>query len=265
MNSADLFPIFLSLRVSTIATVLAIAVGIVPAWFLADRHFPGRNVLDALIALPVVLPPSVLGYYLLLLIGRRGAIGSFLEHTFGVRLVFTWQAAVIAAVVAAMPLFIRSARAAIEQVDPAYIGAARTLGRSELFIFIRVVLPLSWRGVLAGIILCWARALGEFGATLLVAGNIPGRTQTMAIAIYDAVQAQDIARANGLVLILTAISVIVIVLLNRLAAPQRVGIGGRRRALRGAAGSGRAGSGRMSSERMSSGRAGSGRRSRGVR
>ncbi len=219
MSSSDLFPVFLSLRVSTIATLIAIAVGIAPAWLLANKRFPGRELLDALITLPVVLPPSVLGYYLLLAIGRRGTIGAWLEHTFGVRVVFTWQAAVIAAVIAAMPLFVRAARGAIEQVDPAFVGAARTLGRSEPYIFFRVVLPLAWRGVLAGVVLCWARALGEFGATLLVAGNIPGRTQTMAIAIYDAVQAQEMARANGLVLILTGISVMVIVLLNRLAAP----------------------------------------------
>lgn len=220
MTDIDLFPVFLSLRVSTIATIISVAVGMVPAWLLAHRRFPGRNVLDAVITLPIVLPPSVLGYYLLLLIGRRGLIGAWLEQSFGVRLVFTWEAAVIAAVVAAMPLFIRSARAAIEQVDSTYLGAARTLGRSEPFIFFRIVLPLAWRGILAGIILCWARALGEFGATLLVAGNIPHRTQTMAIAIYDAIQAQDMARANGLVLILTSISVIVIVLLNRLSEPK---------------------------------------------
>lgn len=220
MTDIDLFPVFLSLRVSTIATIISVAVGMVPAWLLAHRRFPGRNVLDAVITLPIVLPPSVLGYYLLLLIGRRGFIGAWLEQSFGIRLVFTWEAAVIAAVVAAMPLFIRSARAAIEQVDSTYLGAARTLGRSEPFIFFRIVLPLAWRGILAGIILCWARALGEFGATLLVAGNIPHRTQTMAIAIYDAIQAQDMARANGLVLILTSISVIVIVLLNRLSEPK---------------------------------------------
>ncbi len=216
MSAHELFPVFLSLRVSTIATVIAVLVGIGPAWALANKRFPGRNVLDAVITLPVVLPPSVLGYYLLLLIGRRGPIGAWLEQVFGLRLVFTWQAAVIAAVVASMPLFIRAARAAIEDVDPTLVGAARTLGRSELMVFLRVVLPLAWRGVLAGVVLCWARALGEFGATLLVAGNIPGRTQTMAIAIYDAVQAQDMARANALVVILTAISVFVIVLLNRL-------------------------------------------------
>ncbi len=216
MSASELFPVFLSLRVSTIATVIAVLVGIGPAWVLANKRFPGRNVLDAVITLPVVLPPSVLGYYLLLLIGRRGPVGSWLEQVFGLRLVFTWQAAVIAAVVAAMPLFIRAARAAIEDVDPTLVGAARTLGRSELAVFLRVVLPLAWRGVLAGVVLCWARALGEFGATLLVAGNIPGRTQTMAIAIYDAVQAQDMARANALVVILTAISVVVIVLLNQL-------------------------------------------------
>ncbi|MFP4643667.1 MAG: molybdate ABC transporter permease subunit [Spirochaetales bacterium] len=219
MSSIDLFPILLSLRVSTLATVASVIVGTVPAWVLANRRFPGRDLLDAVITLPVVLPPSVLGYYLLLFIGRRGPLGSWLESVFGIRLVFTPQAAVIAAVVAGMPLYIRSARAAIESVDSAYVGAARTLGRSEPAIFVRVVLPLAWRGVLAGVILAWARALGEFGATLLVTGNIPGRTQTMAIAIYDAVQAQDMARANGLVAILTAISIIVIVLLNRLSAP----------------------------------------------
>ncbi len=225
-STIDLTPVFLSLRVSSIATLTAVLLGILPAWLLANRRFPGRELLDAVITLPVVLPPSVLGYYLLLVIGRRGVVGTWLEQTLGVRLVFTWQAAVIAAVVAAMPLFVRAARGAIEQVDPAYLGAARTLGRSEPYIFFRVVLPLAWRGVLAGVVLCWARALGEFGATLLVAGNIPGRTQTMAIAIYDAVQAQEMARANALVLILTAISIVVIVLLNRLTGPELPGAGG---------------------------------------
>ncbi len=250
MSSIDLFPVFLSLRVSTIATVVSIVVGIVPAWLLANRRFPGRNLLDAVITLPVVLPPSVLGYYLLLFIGRRGPLGAWLESTFGVRLVFTPQAAVIAAVVAGMPLFIRSARAAIEAVDPAYVGAARTLGRSEPAIFVRVVLPLAWRGVLAGVILAWARALGEFGATLLVTGNIPGRTQTMAIAIYDAVQAQDMARANGLVAILTAISILVIVLLNRLSGPTDSAVASRSTARfrRGPGRAGRTGAGLVHTE-----------------
>ncbi|TVR90367.1 MAG: molybdate ABC transporter permease subunit [Spirochaetaceae bacterium] len=212
----DLFPVLLSLRVSALATLYSVAIGLPLAWVFAFRRFPGRSILDAVITLPVVLPPSVLGYYLLLLIGRRGLIGSPLESWFGVRLVFTWHAAVIAAVIAALPLFVRSARAAFEQVDESFLGAARTLGRGELVIFFRILLPLAWRGVLAGVVLCWARALGEFGATLLVAGNIPGRTQTMAIAIYDAVQAQDTARADTLVAILTVTSIAVILTMNYL-------------------------------------------------
>lgn len=213
----DLFPVLLSLRVAAVATLFSVVLGLPLAWLLAFRRFPGRSLLDAVITLPVVLPPSVLGYYLLLLIGRRGLLGAPLEQYFGVRLVFTWHAAVIAAVVAAMPLFIRSARAAFEQVDESFLGAARTLGRSELAILVRVLVPLAWPGLLAGVVLCWARALGEFGATLLVAGNIPGRTQTMAIAIYDAVQAQDTARADILVAILTAIAIAVILTMNYLA------------------------------------------------
>jgi molybdate transport system permease protein len=212
----DWFPLWLSLRVATLATLLACAVGVPLAWLLARRRFPGRDLLSALVILPMVLPPTVLGYYLLLLIGRGGPVGQAAEAVGLGRLVFTPTAAVIAAFVASLPFLVRAAQGGFEQVDPVYEDAARTLGRSELSIFLSVTTPLAWRGILAGLALGFARAVGEFGATLMVAGNIPGRTQTASIAIYDAVQADRLAQANLLALLLSALTVAVLLLMARL-------------------------------------------------
>jgi molybdate transport system permease protein len=148
-------------------------------------------------------------------------VGRFLEGSLGFTLVFTWQAAVVASAVVSMPLLVRAAQAAFESIDPKLEDAARTLGRSELNLFLTVTVPLAWRGVLAGTVLAFARALGEFGATLMVAGNIPGRTQTLPIAIYDAVQAGNMGMANTLVLLITAASIVALLALNRVARAAR--------------------------------------------
>jgi molybdate transport system permease protein len=211
----DWSPLVLSLRVATLATLAALLVGLPFAWLLARVRFPGRDLLSVLVLLPMVLPPTVLGYYLLLLIGRQGPVGRLAEAAGLGRIVFTPTAAVIAALVAALPFLVRAAQAGFEQVDPVYEEAARTLGRGEVAIFFSVTLPLAWRGVLAGIALGFARAVGEFGTTLMVAGNIPGRTQTASIAIYDAVQAFRDSDAHWLALILSAVSGAILLLLTR--------------------------------------------------
>jgi len=214
-------PLSLSLQVATWATLLNAVLGIGVAWALARLRFPGRDLLDALLTLPMVLPPTVLGYYLLVLIGRNGPIGAFLHEHFGITLIFTFTGAVIAATVVAFPLVMKSARAAFETIDPQFERAARVLGLSPLAVFFRVTLPLARRGILAGLLLAFARALGEFGATLMVAGSIPGRTQTLSIAVYEAVQAGEDATANVLVVIVSATCVAVLVAVGRLAPGRR--------------------------------------------
>ncbi len=209
-------PLSLSLQVATWATLLNAVLGIGVAWALARLRFPGRDLLDALLTLPMVLPPTVLGYYLLVLIGRNGPIGAFLHEHFGITLIFTFTGAVIAATVVAFPLVMKSARAAFETIDPQFERAARVLGLSPLAVFFRVTLPLARRGILAGLLLAFARALGEFGATLMVAGSIPGRTQTLSIAVYEAVQAGQDATANVLVVIVSVTCVVVLLAVGRL-------------------------------------------------
>jgi len=193
------------------ATAINLVLGVAAGWWLAHRAFPGRDLLDAAFTLPMVMQPTVLGYYLLVVIGSQGPIGAWLLQAFGVRLIFTWQAAVIAASVVAFPLVFKAARAAFENVDPQLEDAARTLGISELAVFFRVSLPLAWRGILAGLLLSFARALGEFGATLMVAGSIAGKTQTLSIAVYEAVQAGRDDTANFLVLV-TSITCLAVLL-----------------------------------------------------
>lgn len=206
----------LSLLVVGIATVVVSVVGIAAAFLLAKRNFRGKELLDAVLTLPLVLPPTVTGYYLIVLLGRRGLLGRFIYDLTGWSITFTWQAAVMAATVMALPLMVKAARAAIESVNPQYEIASYTLGKSELETFRRITLPLARRGIVAGIILSFARALGEFGATLMLAGNIPGRTQTMPLAIYEATVAGEDGRAQALALILTLISVAAVYLTNKL-------------------------------------------------
>ncbi|AMG45669.1 molybdate ABC transporter permease subunit [Achromobacter ruhlandii] len=203
-------PLLLTLKVAGWATLLAAVAGTAAAYGLSRWRWPGRDLLDAVLTLPLVLPPTVLGYYLLVLLGRRGVLGEKLA-ALGIELVFTWQGAVIAASVVAFPLVFKSARAAFENVDPQLESAARVLGVREAGVFFRVTLPLAARGIVAGVLLAFARALGEFGATLMIAGNLPGRTQTLSVAIYEAVQAGDDATANFLVLV-TSITCIVVLL-----------------------------------------------------
>ena len=217
MGQIDLFPLYLSVKVAGFATAITFVFGLALAWLLARTRFWGRSLLAAAITLPLVLPPTVLGYYLLILIGRQSAFGQLLQRGFGLSLVFTWQAAVLASAIVSLPLLVRGAQAAFEAIDPDLENAARTLGRSEPAVFLTVSVPLAWKGILAGTVLAFARALGEFGATLMVAGNIPGETQTMPIAIYDAVQAGNMGLANTLVVIVTVASVAALFSLEQVA------------------------------------------------
>lgn len=224
METSAWVPLALSLKVAGWATAIDLVLGVAVGWLLARRRFPGRDLLDALLTLPMVLPPTVLGYYLLVLVGQRGWLGGWLLETFGVRLIFTWQGAVIAAAVVAFPLVLKAARAAFEGVDPQLEQAARTLGLKEAAVFFRVSLPLAWRGILAGLLLAFARALGEFGATLMVAGSIPGRTQTLSVAVYEAVQAGRDDTANLLVAITSLVCVAVLLSAGRLAPGHAAGV-----------------------------------------
>ena len=213
--------LWLSLQVATLATLACLVLGTGVGYALARWRFPGRDLVDTLLTLPMVMPPTVLGYYLLVLLGRKGWVGGWLHATFGINLIFTLTGAVIAATVVAFPLVFKPARAAFEAVDPQLQDAARVLGVSEAGVFWRVTLPLAWRGILAGVLLGFARALGEFGATLMVAGSIPGKTQTLSIAVYEAVQAGQDDVANLLVLITSVVCVAVLLAVGKLA-PGRV-------------------------------------------
>ena len=216
MKSIDWFPLALSFRVALIATALALIVGVALAWLLARRRFVGREVLDAFVTLPLVLPPTVLGYYLLVLLSQNSPIGRGIKLITGLQLVFTWQGAVLAAAIGALPLVVKTSRAAISTVSEELENAARTFGKTEWQIFWRITLPLSSRGIIASAMLAFARALGDFGATLMVAGNIPGRTQTAAIAIYDATQAGHDDYALTLVIILSFIALTLLYATNKL-------------------------------------------------
>jgi molybdate transport system permease protein len=213
----------LSLLVVSNATLIVGVLGLGIAFFLARREFRGKELLDALLTLPLVLPPTVTGYYLIVLLGRRGLIGSFIYDLTGWTVVFNWWGAVVAAVIVSLPLMIKAARASIESVNPQYEIVSYTLGKSEFETFLRITLPLARRGILAGLILSFARALGEFGATLMIAGNIPGKTQTMPLAIYEAVTAGDTWQAQILALVLTLVSLLAVYLTNKLGRTQVYG------------------------------------------
>jgi len=222
MRDELLSAVGLSVQVALVATALTALVGIPVAYVLARRRFWGHTALDLLVTLPLVLPPTVTGYYLIVLLGRRGVVGAPLYAWTGWSVAFTWVAAVIAATVMAMPLLVRTARAAIESVDADLERAAHTLGRSEWRTALEVTLPLARNGILAGLVLAFARALGEFGATLMLAGNIPGKTATVPLAIYTAVQTGETSEALALVGLLTLLSCAVLVLAGRLG-PARLG------------------------------------------
>jgi len=216
-------PLLLTLKVACWATLFATAFGVLIAYSIARFRLPGRDLLDAAMMLPMVMPPTVLGYYILVLVGRRGPIGAWLDSTFGITLIFTWQGAVIASTLVAFPLVYKAAATAFEGVDRQYEQAARVLGKSEWAVFLRVTLPLAWRGILGGSMLGFARALGEFGATLMVAGNIPGRTQTLSIAIYDAVEAGRDEVANFLVIVTSIVCIVILVASGKLLKPRYAG------------------------------------------
>ena len=211
-----LTPLWLTLKVALLATLLAGVAGIALGWWMARRRFAGHAVVDSFLMLPMVLPPTVLGYYLIVVVGRNGVLGRYLDQWFGINLMFTWQGAVIAASIVSLPLIYKAARAAFEDADPRMVLAARTLGASELEIFLRISLPLAGRGVVAGLMLAFARAMGEFGATLMIAGNLPGKTQTLSIAVYDAVQAGNDAQALWLTLLISVVCMLVLVVSSRL-------------------------------------------------
>ena len=218
MSSEHLSAIWLSIKVSIVATTLNAAIGIPLAYLLARRRFWGRGAVDVLVTLPLVLPPTVTGYYLIVLLGRRGVLGAPLYEATGWSVAFTWYAAVIAATVMALPLLVRTGRAAIESVDQNLERAAFTLGRPEWRTALEVTLPLARNGILAGLVLAFARALGEFGATIMLAGNIPGKTQTLPLAIYTAVQTGEAGQAMALVAVLTLLSCAVVIASARLGA-----------------------------------------------
>jgi len=211
----DLYPLYLTIKVSFTATVFTVAFGLLLAWVMAKREFLGKAVLDIIIMQPLVIPPTVLGYYLLGAFGRLSFLGRFLEDVFGLQIVFTWKGAVIASFISSLPLFVKPARAALEGVGSDLEDAARLLGKTELQVIKDITLPLAWRGIAAGAVMAFARATGEFGATLMVAGSIPGLTQTLPIAIYDAVQAGDAQTANVLVGVITLFSFIVLYIAGR--------------------------------------------------
>jgi len=205
----------LSLQVAGLATLLTVCTGLPLAWLLGRHRFPGRTLLETALVLPLVLPPTVLGYYLLVLVSRQGPVGALLDG-WGIELAFTWKAAVLAAWAGSFGMFTRAAEAGFELVDGRLEQAARTLGRSEWSVFWTVTLPLGWRGVVAGTMLAFCRAVGEFGITLMVAGNIPGRTQTIPLAIYDQVQANRLGAAHQLSLLTMIVVAVLLVFVGRL-------------------------------------------------
>lgn len=216
----SVFPLWLSLQVAAVATLLSAVFGVGAAYLLARARFRGKSMLDALLTLPMVLPPVVTGYYLLVMFGRNSALAGWMHDALGVDLgiTFTWWGAAVAAFVVSAPLTIKTARAAIESLDPALVDASSMLGRSELETALHVVLPLAKRGIAAGLVLSFARALGEFGATIMVAGNIPGVTNTMPLEIYNAVVYGDWRTASALVTVFTFVSGTMLILANRLMA-----------------------------------------------
>lgn len=220
LQTLDWFPLALSLKVAGVATLIALLAGVALGWAFSRLRFPGRALLEAAFMLPLVLPPTVIGYGILMLAGRRSPLGAWLREHFDYTIVFHWHGAVVASAIVALPLVLKSATAAFDGVDRSLEAAARTLRQSRWSVFVRVTLPLAWPGVLAGTLLAFARAMGEFGASLMVAGSIPKQTQTLSMAIYDSVQAGQDDVALVLVLVTSLLSIAVLALSNRLFAPR---------------------------------------------
>jgi molybdate transport system permease protein len=217
----DWFPLWLSLRVAAIATFFVLTLGTIVAYLLSHKVFRGKNLVDSLITLPLVLPPTVLGYYLLVLVGRNSPLGHLYEAVFGQPLVFTWQAAVVAAFLHSAPIYIKAGKAVLETVDTRYEWAAHSLGASEWRTFWRVTLPLAWRGLSSLASLSFARSLGDFGVTIMVAGNIPGQTQTLSVAIFDAVESGNGRLARILVIVISAAALALLWAAGYLSRPAR--------------------------------------------
>jgi len=216
LDPEALFSIKLSLKVATVSATLVLLIGLPLAYLLATKEFPMKNLLDTLITLPLVFPPTVTGYLLLLILGKNGVVGAILYKLLKTGVVFTWYGAVVASSVAAFPIFVKTAKSSIEAVEKNLIYAAFTLGKSELETFFRVVLPIAKRGIVAGLVLSFARAIGEFGATLMLAGNIPFKTNTIPIEIYSAVSDGNFERANVLTAVIAVLSLAIIFSVNRL-------------------------------------------------
>jgi molybdate transport system permease protein len=215
LEQFDATPLLLTLKVAGVATAIAVVMGLALGWVVARTRLPGRSVLEAVCMLPLVLPPTVLGYGILVLMGRQGALGGWLRERFDYSVIFHWHGAVLASALVALPLVLKGASTAFGQVDRTLEAAARTLRQSPLSVFLRVTLPLAWPGILAGTLLAFARAMGEFGASLMVAGSIRGETQTASMAIYDAVQAGQDGLALVLVLAISTLSIAILVASNR--------------------------------------------------
>ena len=212
----DWFPLGLSLKVAAVATVLALVAGVGLGWLFARTRIPGRSILEPVFMLPLVLPPTVLGYGILVVAGRRSPLGGWVREHFDYTIIFSWHGAVVASAIVALPLVMKSASAAFAGIDRDLEAAASTLRQSRLSVFLRVTLPLAWPGILAGTLLAFARAMGEFGASLMVAGSIPKQTQTLSMAIYDAVQAGEDDQALLLVIVTSLVSIAVLVFSNRM-------------------------------------------------
>lgn len=224
----DFSPLWISLKTAFLATIITSIIGIFISYKMANYNGRGRGLIDGVFTLPLILPPTVIGFFLLLICGKNGFVGKIFM-SFNKNIIFSWSATVIAATVVAFPMMYRTCRSAFEQIDKNMISAARTLGLSETKIFFKIAIPLAWPGIIGGLVLSFARALGEFGATLMIAGNIPGKTQTMPVAIFFAVEGGDMNKAMLWVLIIVAISFIMIFLLNYWCDTQQKLIGNRGR------------------------------------
>lgn len=214
----ELGPLYLSFEIAAVATVFAALIGIAVAALLANYRFPGRDLIDVIFTAPIVMPPTVLGYYVLVAFGRRSVLGHAYESLFGSSIVFTFTGAVLAAVIGALPLVVKSVRTALEETDPTLVLAARTLGATPARAFITIQLPLAYRGIVAALMLAFARSIGDFGVTLMVAGDIPHETQTAALAIYDAIQAQREEQAGLMIGLITAIVGVLLYIVGKLTA-----------------------------------------------
>ncbi len=209
-------PLQLSFQVAFTSTFISLVLGVAIATLLATRRFPGREIVDALVTAPLVLPPTVLGYYVLVALGRKSFIGRAYENVFGSPIVFSVTGCVVAATIGSLPFVVKSARAALEGVDPTLVRAARTLGASKTRAFFTITLPLAWPGVVAGATLAFAKSLGDFGVTLMVAGDIPGETQTASLFVYDAIQASKESEAAGMIAVLSGVAIAALYLVNKL-------------------------------------------------